>query len=67
MKQKERGERERSRERGGYAKISPRLGYARAALVEKLEDWDGTVPPKINYSDPSKYDSCPSPLAIHTT
>ena len=45
MKHKERDERER-----GHAKISPRLGFARAALIEKLEDWgSGTAP----LSDPS--------------
>jgi hypothetical protein len=57
MKEKERGERERSRERGGHAKISPRLGYARSALIEKLEDWGGAVPPIPNHSDSSKYNS----------
>lgn len=41
MKEKER---ERTREGEGQKKISPRLGYARAALIERLEDWGGNAP-----------------------
>jgi hypothetical protein len=46
MKEKERGDRERDAQK----KVSPRLGYARAALVEKLEDWGGnapSIPPRL--------------------
>ena len=53
--------------------ISPRLGYARAALVERLEDWGGDAPnlsppqPKFNPAAPSfsprDADSLTSPQA----
>jgi hypothetical protein len=38
--------REGSRERGGAIGMrkSPRLGYARAALSEKLDEWGGVIP-----------------------
>lgn len=51
MKEKERGDRERDAQK----KISPRLGYARAALVEKLEDWGGnapSIPPTLSSPPP---------------
>jgi hypothetical protein len=38
--------REGSRERGGAVGMrkSPRLGYARAALIERLDEWGGVIP-----------------------
>jgi len=38
--------REGSRERGGAVGMrkSPRLGYARTALIERLDEWGGVIP-----------------------
>ena len=48
IKARERADKEKGIEREmdgvGGKKISPRLGYARAALVERLEDWGGAAP-----------------------
>jgi hypothetical protein len=44
IKQKERTSQQKERESGGKDKTSPRLGYARAALIEKLDDWGGNAP-----------------------
>jgi len=61
MKEKERNQHDRR----GEAKTSPRLGYARAALIEKLEDWGGTAPsiPSYSYSDSSYAPVPPSLLS----
>jgi hypothetical protein len=38
--------REGSRERGGGVgkRKSPRLGYVRAAVIERLDEWSGVIP-----------------------
>ena len=52
MKQQERTGRDLAAQK--EKKISPRLGYARAALIEKLEDWPSASNPSSQPSPPSQ-------------